>query len=83
VAERGLGDGAIPGGRRVHRRISAHRGSSEAAVILRRMPTFPCHECGHPVPEGAEIWLDADGRVDEASGEPFCPGCAAPLGIAA
>lgn len=47
------------------------------------MPTFPCHECGHPIPDGAEIWLDADGRVDEATGEPFCPGCATPLGIAA
>ncbi|HMN98864.1 MAG TPA: hypothetical protein PKD59_05575 [Miltoncostaeaceae bacterium] len=47
------------------------------------MPTIPCHDCGHPVPEGAEIWLDADGAPDEAGGEPYCPGCAAPLGIAA
>ena len=47
------------------------------------MPTFPCHDCGHPIPDGAEIWLDADGAPDEAAGEPFCPGCAAPLGIAA
>jgi hypothetical protein len=47
------------------------------------MPTFRCHECGHPIPEGAEIWLDADGAPDEASGEPFCAGCATPLPIAA
>jgi hypothetical protein len=47
------------------------------------MPTIPCHDCGHPIPEGTEIWLDADGAPDEGSGEPFCPGCAAPLGIAA
>jgi hypothetical protein len=47
------------------------------------MPTIPCHDCGHPILEGTEIWLDADGAPDEGSGEPFCPGCAAPLGIAA
>ena len=35
------------------------------------------------IPEGAEVWLSAEGSPDEAAGEPFCPGCAAPLGIAA
>ena len=59
------------------------RRPSEGTVILPGMPTIPCHDCGHPIPEGTEIWLDADGAPDEASGEPFCPGCAAPLGIAA
>lgn len=48
------------------------------------MDTFPCHQCGEPVDESDVIWRTAaDGRPDERAGEPFCPGCAAPLPIAA
>lgn len=53
-------------------------------VILRAMESFPCHECGHPVPEDAIAWLaPADGRPDESGGEPYCPGCATPVPLAA
>lgn len=48
------------------------------------MDSHPCHECGRPIEEGAVLWLaPADGRPDEAAGEPYCPGCAAPLPLAA
>ena len=48
------------------------------------MTEHRCHECGEPIREGAETWLAPhDMLPDEGSGEPFCPGCAAPLGIAA
>lgn len=48
------------------------------------MTELRCHECGAPLAEGDEIWLEpGTGRPDEASGEPFCPGCAHPIGIAA
>lgn len=53
-------------------------------VILSRMTTHACHDCGHALPEGSEIWLSPEtGDPDEASGEPYCPDCAAPVGIAA
>ncbi len=47
------------------------------------MDTFPCHECRAPVAEHAVAWLAPDGLPDEAGGEPYCPGCAHPLPIAA
>jgi hypothetical protein len=48
------------------------------------MSQLICHECGGPIPEGLEAWRDPDdGRPDESGGEPYCPGCASPLGIAA
>lgn len=48
------------------------------------MSTFRCHECGAPIDAGEEIWqAPHDGLPDEAAGEPYCAGCAAPLGIAA
>jgi hypothetical protein len=46
--------------------------------------TFACHDCGAPLEPGEELWRAAeDGTPDEADGEPYCPGCARPLGIAA
>lgn len=48
------------------------------------MDSFPCHECREPVEEGSVAWLaPADGRPDEAAGEPYCPACAAPQALAA
>lgn len=48
------------------------------------MTTLSCHECGEALPEDSEIWLAPEtGRPDEAGGEPYCAGCASPLGIAA
>ena len=48
------------------------------------MIELTCHECGEPLGEGAEIWLEpGTGLPDETSGEPYCPGCADPIGIAA
>jgi hypothetical protein len=48
------------------------------------MDTFTCHECGRPVEEDVIAWLAPIDRFpDEAGGEPFCPGCAPPLPIAA
>ena len=51
---------------------------------MSHMTTHTCHECGHALPEGSEIWLSPEtGLPDEASGEPYCPDCASPVGIAA
>jgi hypothetical protein len=50
------------------------------------MPTtsISCHDCGAQIPDGLELWrAPEDGHPDEDSGEPYCPECAAPLGIAA
>jgi hypothetical protein len=48
------------------------------------MTTHQCHDCGLPLPEGSEIWLSPEtGRPDEDAGEPYCAGCASPIGIAA
>lgn len=48
------------------------------------MDTFPCHECGAPVDDATITWRTGDDhRVDEAAGEPYCPGCAGPLPLAA
>lgn len=48
------------------------------------MTMILCHECRSPLPEGLALWrAPDDGRPDEDSGEPYCPDCAAPLGIAA
>ena len=50
------------------------------------MPTtsIACHDCGAQIPDGLELWrAPHDGHPDEDSGEPYCPECAAPLGIAA
>jgi hypothetical protein len=84
VAQRGLGDRSIcgqvilgsPGVRRFY--------PSGPGVILAGMTTILCHDCRAPLPEGLELWrAPDDGRPDEDSGEPYCPECAAPLGIAA
>ena len=43
-----------------------------------------CHDCGELVPEGVEVWLTPETRrPDEGAGEPYCPACAGPVGIAA
>lgn len=47
------------------------------------MTRITCHDCRGPITDGAEVWLGADGLPDEATGEPYCPDCATPLGIAA
>lgn len=47
------------------------------------MSEFPCHGCGQAIPDGDEAWLAPDGSPDEVTGDPWCPGCATPLGIAA
>jgi hypothetical protein len=47
------------------------------------MTHITCHDCGEPLAEGAEVWLGSDGLPDEGAGEPYCAGCATPLGIAA
>lgn len=47
------------------------------------MMTFTCHDCGEEIPDGSELWVAHDGHLDDADGEPYCPGCAAPLGLAA
>lgn len=48
------------------------------------MSTHTCHECGEAIPDGAEVWRAPEsGLPDETGGEPFCPSCAHPLGIAA
>ena len=48
------------------------------------MTEFTCHDCREPIREGAEVWLAPhDLLPDESAGEPYCAGCAAPLGIAA
>lgn len=47
------------------------------------MTTFTCHDCGARIPEGAELWLAADGAPDDAGGDPYHEGCAAPVGLAA
>ena len=45
---------------------------------------FRCHECGAPLADGEETWLrPEDDAPDADGGEPYCPGCAAPLGLAA
>jgi hypothetical protein len=37
-----------------------------------------------PLPEGSEVWLSPEtGHPDEVAGEPYCAGCASPIGIAA
>ena len=79
-----LGEHPVRWRRLVHPPITAHAAPSGGRVILAAMDTFPCHECGQPVAEDVVVWLTAaDGSPDERSGEPFCPGCAAPLPIAA
>lgn len=69
----------------VHGVITPHRGPSALPVILWGMSdAFRCHECGGPLAEGEEAWLrPEDGAPDSDAGEPYCPGCAAPLGLAA
>jgi hypothetical protein len=48
------------------------------------MSLLSCHECAQTLTEGGEIWLSPEtGRPDEDGGEPYCPGCACPMGIAA
>ena len=48
------------------------------------MTQLTCHDCGEPLAEGTEVWREpATGRPDEATGEPYCPACADPIGIAA
>lgn len=47
------------------------------------MTAFICHDCGEEITDGAELWLAHDGRADDADGEPYHPGCATPLGLAA
>ncbi len=48
------------------------------------MNPFTCHLCDEEIPEGGELWLaPADGRADEEDGEPHCPECAGPVGLAA
>lgn len=48
------------------------------------MNDLTCHECGEPMAEATEIWLAPEtGRPDETAGEPYCAGCASPMGIAA
>lgn len=84
MAERGLGRCALGCRRPVHGPITAHAVPSGAAVILPGMDTFACHDCREPVPDDLVAWLSpSDRRPDEDAGEPFCPGCAAPLPLAA
>ena len=78
-----LGDRAVPA-----------RASSIAPITPHRPggPRHPCAPCppsrattaAHPIPEPGDGALAGarDGAPDE-DGEPYCPGCAAPLGIAA
>ncbi|MGD9696889.1 MAG: hypothetical protein AB7V42_14655 [Thermoleophilia bacterium] len=48
------------------------------------MPYLTCHECRAPIPDDAEVWLSPElGVPDEDDGEPYCPACAIPPGIAA
>ena len=59
-------------------------GPSGRRVILRGMTSHDCHDCGQALAEGSEIWLSPEtGHPDESSGEPYCPDCASPIGIAA
>ena len=61
MPERALGDRRGP---RAGRRPSRHHTTPRDVRRPRhpaRMYTFPCHECGHAIPEGAEVWL-ARGR---------------------
>jgi hypothetical protein len=47
------------------------------------MSTLACPDCGAPLDAGEELWRAPEDGTPDEDGEPYCPGCACPVGIAA
>jgi hypothetical protein len=50
---------------------------------MRAMESFACHDCGVPLEPDEELWRAPEDGSPDDGGEPYCPACATPLGIAA
>ena len=50
---------------------------------MHAMEPFACHDCSMALEPGLELWRAPEDGSPDDDGEPYCAGCAHPLGIAA